>query len=262
MRPVGTHISMSARAVVASGEPFVKGGEVYSDPCVARDEISSLRAEQEPIVLRVSVIIADGGEAGDVAGDWLCDVGGVEPVKLPNALSSPDESVRWLARYGPLVEAWGESVRPLELLAAAHGLGLTKADAVAASLAIAELVTPPDGWPRPAASALVAARAWLASGGEVERRAAVAASARAYDDADAEARVRPEGGAIRCAALVAACVSSVNHWSNAIRCADSASVMPLHGMTTPRSHRVALADAIRRGIPTIRVLRVAAGVER
>ena len=48
-------ITLSAREVVAAGEPFRPAAEALHDPGVALDEIASLRARQEPLVLRAAV---------------------------------------------------------------------------------------------------------------------------------------------------------------------------------------------------------------
>ena len=46
-------ITLSAREVVAAGEAFRERGESLSDPWVALDEILSLRAGQEPLVIQI-----------------------------------------------------------------------------------------------------------------------------------------------------------------------------------------------------------------
>lgn len=99
-------ITLSAREVVAVGGPFRRRGETLSDPGVALDEVSTLRASQEPLVLRVE---ADGGSERArrmVVGDWLCDSDGAAPAKIASPVwDYSGSSLKW-ANGRPLLDAW------------------------------------------------------------------------------------------------------------------------------------------------------------
>lgn len=99
-------VAMSARAVVAAGEPFLPRGSEFADVGVSMDEIASLRASQEPLVLRVA---ASGGLARErelVEGDWLCDSDGAEPAKIVSPVWDYSSfSLKW-ADGRPLLDAW------------------------------------------------------------------------------------------------------------------------------------------------------------
>lgn len=77
---------MAAREVIAVGEPFVQRRGEFSDAGVAIDELMSLRAAQEPLVLRVNAVGGTRAQREMVGGDrsdWLCDSDGSEPMRLP-----------------------------------------------------------------------------------------------------------------------------------------------------------------------------------
>ena len=61
-------VTMSARAVVSAGEPFVGTGVTLHDPDVAMDEISSMAGNIEPVVLRVAASGGDRDDREDLAG--------------------------------------------------------------------------------------------------------------------------------------------------------------------------------------------------
>lgn len=99
-------ITVHARAVVAAGSRFVRRGEAYSDPDVAMDEVLSLRAAQEPVVLRVAATGVGSHDRFRLSGDWLCDADGSEPRKIRRPIwHSSSASRRWSARM-PLIRAW------------------------------------------------------------------------------------------------------------------------------------------------------------
>lgn len=119
-----TVIEMSAREVVAAGEPFRAWSEVFHDPGVALDTVLSLGPVSEPIVLRVKVSgDADDGSSS-LRGDWLYLVGDDSPVKIARPSWQYDAaSQRWSAAR-EWIDAWEQNHDPRWSLHAAYDVGV------------------------------------------------------------------------------------------------------------------------------------------
>ena len=270
--PSALRVTMSARAVVATGQPFAPRGDAFADADVARDEISSLRTHAEPLLLRVE---ADGGSAaerGSVEGDWLCDSDGSEPRRLPaprwargdaaKAWAYDDAARAW-ARARTWFEAWEECEDARWMMHAAASVQVERRLIVLAACSMAESVSrnvrPGDQRPR---QAIMAAVAWAS--GKLGARGVRAASIEAMAAREAALYERPDVY-FAAASAEAACrivsadpadlvilVGSVAH-----SVAVSASDMTVAG---ERAVLRELADRARRHIPTVDVLRAVAPV--
>ena len=258
-------IRVSMREVVAAGAAFRDVGVAYEDPGVALDEISSLRASQEPMVLRVA---ADGMslDRSLLRGDWLCDSDGSEPRRIRCPPWEHDrESARW-SRFRPLIDVWEACENPRWLMSflsqSAGGRGRRVPDPslarrlVSAACACAEHAARTlrgRGVKSAVRKACVAGADW-ASGGEDEAlvvawRAASAERDRVEDSASVYALS---------AAVVALELSRVR--GMAFRPPEAASFAILSmSMSDPGSRlgdiEVGLCDAIRAAVPAIVVLR-------
>ena len=106
-------LTLSAREVVAAGGAFSPRGEAITDVGVALDEIMSLEAGQEAVVLRVAMsgerLSHLGRPAASLAGDWLCEPGGGPPRRLTRLAWPVGYGREWAARR-PTLDAW-ESCR-------------------------------------------------------------------------------------------------------------------------------------------------------
>ena len=98
-------IQMYAREVVAFRERFRPRDGAMHDPDVALDEVLSLRASQEPLVLRVTASGGSERARSRIDGDWLCEPGG-EPSMIG--------SVRGHWQYSPESSDWSEGRRWVE----------------------------------------------------------------------------------------------------------------------------------------------------
>ena len=265
-------VTMSARAVLAAGLPFSPYGVVLSDPGVARDEISSLVAGAEPIILRVSAVGGSAAERRLLAGDWLCDSGGEEPVRLPTPAWSLHEAARlWSGRL-TWIEAWETCSNAEWMLSEAWGVGVSATLCVASLCACLRVCWPILAAHPAARSAVAAIERWIESGA-VKTYGTSASLAVLSNDIDPT----PEraSGAGRVAAMaVGVAVSAAAEAARPEPRADRR-VMARHIAYTIIYARRAvsedaeltgrfalnqsdLADAVRRAIPTIDVLRAAA----
>lgn len=122
---------MAAREVIAVGEPFVQRRGEFSDAGVAIDELMSLRAAQEPLVLRVNAVGGTRAQREMVGGDrsdWLCDSDGSEPMRLPrprwdfeSGVPGSRPGLNW-SKHSEWIDAWETCDRAEWLLnGAAHG---------------------------------------------------------------------------------------------------------------------------------------------
>ena len=278
---------MSARAVVAAGAPFAPREAAYEDPGVALDEIRSLRAEQEPIVLRVESA-APG--ASSLIGDWLCDAGGAEPVRLPGPEWTCSVASRAWSRKRTWLDAWESCPNGAWSVHAAALAGLRSASVVSAACACAMLLAPSSDDVDPSLSRRVR---------ETERRVGVAARWAAGAASDDEAAValaeaddewheaypsesggREEGAQatwsfVRSAWAVLECVESARLGMGDADVAHFAkdSVVYASGLDfvtgtswarrgEPARRLGLLADRVRASVPTVDVLRAAAAAQR
>lgn len=275
MKSRHARITLSARAVVAAGSRFARRGEAYSDPDVAMDEVLSLRAAQEPLVLRVAAVGVGNYDRFRLSGDWLCDSDGSEPKKIQRRQwHSSATSRRWSARL-PLISAWErceEAEWMVRLLcdmdrsdATGRFAGVRPSLAAAACCAcVREAARTARRLGRPCAAALDLAEA--AIGGGVVTAAALAQAIRSstlwvteladgeeetaigYASADAArsalwARFRLDGPLDRWAA------ASATH--EAVTCASLAA----GGTASAPAVRRAMAGVVRAAVPTVELLR-------
>jgi hypothetical protein len=122
---------MSAREVVAFRGEFRRAAETYSDPGVVLDEISSFRARQDPVVLRVESRGLRAAARARIDGDWLC-----EPGEAPRLIPAPDwgrdhRTEAW-ADKRRWVEAWEWCAAPDQMVHAAVDVGCDRRLVVAA----------------------------------------------------------------------------------------------------------------------------------
>ena len=104
--------TFSARVVESFRGPWAPLGEPIHDPGIARDFVSYLEPSFGPTVVRVTVAGGSAADAESLAGDWLCDeepVGDVRNARIrsPSLLSTWEESddavvVMGLAAGGPI----------------------------------------------------------------------------------------------------------------------------------------------------------------
>ena len=225
----------------------------WSDPGVALDEIMSLRAAQEPLVLRVA---ADGGTAAgraSVAGDWLCDSDGGEPERVPPARwTYPWEARRW-ARKRTWLDAWEACRDPSWMLYNACAAGLDTRLSVAGAVALMDAAI----WPwavaaYPAHEALRRATSAWCAGGDISSVArALDASLAAYE---AGHRGRAEELVFR-TARDAAWVAMGE--ASPARSYTHFIASRWMGQVGPESAVARLADAVRSSVQTVDVLRAA-----
>ena len=226
-----------ARAMVAAGEPFIRWGRTFSDADVALDEISDLRASQEPLVLRVA---ASGGLARErelVEGDWLCDDDGSQPRRIPqpNWGYNGGSQNWWSIR--PCLDAWELCPNAKWSLYAAATAGVDRRLVVLAACACARTELP-----------------YLAREQEMSRLAIETAEAWARGEATVEevhaASVAPASASAASAASAAYYAASDARYAYAYTA--SASAVDAHASLRE------MADLVRRQVPTIAVLRAAA----
>ena len=99
-------IRMSARAVVAMGQPFAPWGTSFADAGVALDEIADLSPHAEPLVLRVAASGGTKEERAKVAGDWLCDTDGSSPRRTPQPRWRYPRPAEAYTKHRTWLEAW------------------------------------------------------------------------------------------------------------------------------------------------------------
>ncbi len=99
-------ITLSVRSTYPATAPFRKLKGPYADPGVALDEIRDVRAEAEPLLLRVFATGVSRRDRFHLAGDWFCDTGGDPPRKLPVRPWRFSPAATAWSRGKPWVEAW------------------------------------------------------------------------------------------------------------------------------------------------------------
>ena len=275
-RGEGVVIRMSARAVVASGQPFSVWGEALSDVGVALDTISDLRPHSEPLVLRVRVSGEAPPGSPTVAGDWLCEADGSPPAPLPR----PDwgyspASRRWASRRTWL-GAWERCSDARWLLAAAAAMDDRGAVALAACRCAREslkFVAAGDDRPR---LAIEAAEGLVMRGGpdmrdrssEAACAAVAAASEAAYESYEGATGVPGRGPHASAAYAAYAASAYASHAHGRLESAPEAAFYAAYAFAYAEPWRGAeararalssMADVVRASVPTIDVLRHAAG---
>lgn len=244
-------IELSAREVVAAGSPFRAWGETFADPGVALDEILSLRARQDPLVLRVKASGVCPPEAEAAAGDWLCDSDGSPPRRLPRPSWRHDRrSSEWAWRR-TWPRAWEECRNGAWMMRGIcdlPGPGVDRRAIVSAACACVRISMGDGPVSGLTEGAIAAAEAWTrgeAGPGEVRR-----AAQESYN------QLRHDAYAAGSAAFAAT---------------HEGPSMAYHAVTNAMSWQLArggegsidaaassMADAIRSRVPTIAVLRAAA----
>ena len=194
-------ITMSARAVVAVGQPFAPRPDRFSDAGVAFDEICDLHAGAEPLVLRVTAAGAARAEAASIVGDWFCDSDG----SVPRWINEPrwhhsSESRNW-TRTRTLLDALLRCEDARWMLHAAAIIGVERRLVVRAACACARtslrFADPADTRPR---QAIEAAERW-ARGEEIlwHVREAEEAAAEAGNNADSDVYIAASSAAVHAA---------------------------------------------------------------
>lgn len=258
------HVTMSAREVVAFRRPFVQRRGDFSDAGVALDEVLSLRASQEPLVLRVEAVGGGRADRDSVRGDWLCDSDGSEPRRIPPAVwSFGGGALEWSARREWL-DAWEhcEDASWLLLAASCGSMMTDRRVTVAAALGCVSEAAPllPDvAFVRRAMNAV---GAWC-RGGPPIGVAQQAEFADAMDELDREA-AGGYGFAHRSGSMAAAARRSLRSLVNAavnagryptdVYCDDLGSAAESAAAAAPGSD---LASVVRSHVPTVAVLREA-----
>lgn len=248
-------VSMSVREIVAAGAGFSRRDGSLSDLGVALDEISSLRAAQEPLVLRVE---ASGGTAAarsKVAGDWLCDEGGAEPVRLPKAAWRCSREAALWSRRKEWIDAWESCVDPAWMAFEAARIGVPRRLVAAAVLGVIEAsIWPWAGGCCGEARAMREAVALWCSGRAVEGevRAAGYAVERAAEATRYDSAMKHMNTINRsCAALANVVVGS----SDSFAAGSAAHAVSIWGRSLPHDQTLAHPGIIRSLIPSVAVLR-------
>lgn len=280
---------MSARPVEAHAAPFSRGGS-YSDAGVALDEISSLTANVEPVLLRVKATGGTAAERRGLAGDWLC-ADHDPPARVPKpSWTYTDDARRWAAGR-EWIDAWELCRDGSWLLYEAALVGvdrrLVTLGACACARASLAVVRPSDA--RAADGSLAVVESW-AKGHASMADLLSARDAAAEADADAE-RGRPADGAgpvssgrghalyavtsAARAAVLSQPFAPVNGFASAAAYTANAACIALYNDTYDRTlprpppqaeHwaelmrrlRTEMADVVRAAVPTAAVLRAAA----
>ncbi len=130
-------ITMTARAVIARGFAFSPREGSFADADVALDELLSLSAPPEPLVLRVTATGGNAVERARVEGDWLCDAMFDAPRRIPAPVwSYTGEASAWTKRR-PWLEAWETCPDARWMLHAAASVGVDRRLVVRAACACA-----------------------------------------------------------------------------------------------------------------------------
>lgn len=249
-------ITMLARAVVAAGEPFVAHPEGFSDPGVALDWITELRPTSEPVALRVSASGGSRRERESLQGDWLCDADGSAPrMVAPAEWDFDDAAGRWASGMA-WIDAWEVCKESAWLLMAACWVGSRRRGLVAALCDLADSYADLRATPRARRAcreAVSSARRWAAGAAPLPGESALRDAADDVLRADADVEPwSPSRAAIQAAYV--AVVATFSERQRLYRLARSA-VVPLSDGGRLRLS----ADRVRAAIPTIDVLRAAAG---
>ena len=263
-------IVMSARAVVSSGAPFGRWGEPFSDPDVALDEISALRPHGEPVVLRVDVVGGTMKQRAELKGDWLCDVRGQAPARLPVPRWAHSAESAEFSRRRSWLDAWelcGDARWMLDA-AADEGVDLKLVVLAACACARTSLHLIPSAESRPV-KAIDVAESWArGTASPAALRAARASASQANGDSSAmpiraRAAVTSVLAALNLAARIAVVADAGDdpadvtgaswEWSYGDVAAHVA-----HTATAALGNMGGMADLVRKKIPTIAVLRAVA----
>lgn len=276
------HITLSVRAVVARGEPFVAYGESFSDPRVARDVLDTFADAEEPLVVRASVRGRGASRFRDVAGDWFCGAGGAPPAWLPPPFWGTDiECRRWLGAQGSWVDAWDRCERGEWSIGGAARAGVDRRLVASAACACARNAWSIAGVPgRPdmaLSHVLDVVEAWVAGGAtEQDVREATQLLPALRDEETTRRMPVPETSAVafnstviavQCAAKVAAADEAYTNVVRsglafdaglAVASAVRAVVYPFSGPEALRMAMADTADLVRSHIPAAEALRAAA----
>ena len=263
-------VRLSAREVVAFREPFRPSGDELSDASVARDEIAWLasRVSAEPVVIRAT---ASGGRKRDrevVHGDWLCEPGGRDPVRLPTPRwLSGSRSLAW-AGERTAIDAWEWCDDGRWLIGAAVDVGVPRVPAVLAACDCARMAlrAAPSAESEPE-RAVAAAERWAAGAADMDevRRAAgsaelsvarlfrassaAAAIGQAAYDRAAACRVAAEAAVFAAGLVWATSAGAAAQAEGAVH--SSILCLSLAGVDA----ETRLADEVRRRISTVEYLR-------
>ena len=262
-------VTMSARAVVARGQPFAPRGVPFADAGVAFDEISSLRPHAEPMVLRVTATGGKATERGSVAGDWLCEADGSAPRRVSRPLWGYNTISEAWSRVLTWLDAWERCEDASWMLHAAVRARVDHRLVAAGVCACARtaLYLAPEGEMRPALAVLAADR-WAHGDGPAQAMVATA-----------EAVARAPGGAAHVAVITAAFASgrgllgahhvptdaayaaaSVAELGATYRSLRERSVFPPSSTSDLTATALReMADLVRENVPTIAVLRAVTG---
>ena len=269
-------VTMAAREVVAARTPFVQRRGDFSDPGVALDEILSLRAAQEPLVLRVDAVGGTREEREAVGGDhsdWLCDSDGSEPRRIPmprwdfeSGVPGSRPGLNW-SKHAEWIDAWETCDRAEWLLnGASHGAMAGPIDyrrsVVLGACACADLLLPelPEDYylRSPLVACLAEAKRWcggrparrpvLHTGWDVTLRVGMLAAG-----GDRRVTLTTEDAAWAAYYALAAAVNAEAFGDDTYSAAVGAC-----GRHADWAQVAEAADAVRAAVPTIVVLRQAA----
>lgn len=268
--------SLSAREVVAAGRPFRQRGEPISDPGVALDEVMSLEAAQEPVVLRVRVTSGSPRDRASLDADWLCEPGAGPPSRLASPPSPTGHGGR-RASSRRLIDVW-ESCSDASWMVEA----LCRNDRIDARLPVAAAcacvrralgLSPWAGAGAPAA-ALAGAESWLLGSSDPRALASLVAGAVRWvrEDADGEAETAAGYAAADAAAAAlhagggdytwngadAGLYGGPGHRLSAAAAVKEATTCAAFSAVGRRASAY-MADVVRSAVPAIDVLRGWAG---
>ena len=256
-------ITLSAREVVAAGAEFRPWDRALSDPDVALDEISALRAHTEPLVLRVEVYGGTQREHVRLGGDWLCEADGTAPRVITDPLWEYDEGARAWSKGRTWLDAWEQCEDARWMLhAVASGVVdrrlVVLAGCDCARMALSCVPT----WDAQPRLAIETAETWARGGEAMEFKLMhVTSSARASSVA-AEAAHDPLHARAARSAETAALAARYPAVHDALYAPDraaeyAASAMSGYDYVERRQRLHAMADVVRRRILNNDVLRAA-----
>lgn len=257
-------VEMSAREAVAFREPFRRRGGSYADADVALDEVESLRAAQEPLVLRVEARGGSRSQRASLSLDWLCDSDGSRPRPLPPAFMHwvyDAEAAEWVVR-ARWIDAWENCGEPQWMVHAMATAVPDRRAAVGAACAAARAAGAGSrsgraaGAGRPSEAALSLAEGWARGDGSASRADILGSvTAAAYDHGVGH------NLAVACAFAARSAASErfeefIFYASRSAFCSRSAAVAEAPGdaMATER-----IAQAVRGSVDVVWLLRHLAG---
>ena len=269
-------VTLSARAVVAVGEPFVERADAFASAGAALDEIRWLEAPAEPTVIRA---IARGGsraEKAAVAGDWLFDRSLAGAARVPPPRWSHDRASLAWCRGRTWLDAWESCPVPAWMIdAVTRAVEVPRRFSVMAAASCAEAVSGAAG-SESAGRAVDAAKAW--ADGRASGLRARDAARRVMQDRDGLTQLRRAAAVtelefrVRFDALSAAYYAAygaytaerypTGSYSDDLLFSVTSAIDAAREASIGAGRPARLADVVRSKVPTVEVLLAAVAADR